>query len=190
MSDGLVSPEAADARHAQEMSHLSVEERGRVYEELHGVDPELQETNVEERLQEFCLELEAQVAQDQVPYIARAMNCDPSYIMGLRLQLMRADYFDPQKAVQRLERFLRGKVAYYGEDTLARPVYLSDLTSDDMRMLESGFFQLLPQRDRAGRVVLVFFDPGESFQPKYLINVVSTDACKPSIYVRARRLLQ
>ena len=172
MSDELVSPEAADARHAQEMSHLSVEERGRVYEELHGVDPELEEANVEERLQDFCLEMESQVAQDQAPYIARAMNSAPSYIMGLRLQMLRADYFDPHKAVQRLERFLRGKVAYYGEDTLTRPVYLSDLNSDDQRMMESGFYQLLPQRDRAGRAVIVFFDLGESFDPKYLINVV------------------
>ena len=38
----------------------------------------------------------------------------------------------------------------------ARPVLFSDLTEEDISVLERGFQQVLPQRDAAGRVVICF----------------------------------
>lgn len=39
---------------------------------------------------------------------------------------------------------------------LARPIVMSDLNENDMAVLQSGFMQILPQRDAAGRIVLCY----------------------------------
>ena len=39
---------------------------------------------------------------------------------------------------------------------LARSILMSDLNDDDMKVLESGFMQILPKPDAAGRGVIVF----------------------------------
>ena len=48
--------------------------------------------------------------------------------------------------------------SYAGDDdeihVFARPVLMSDLTDEDIAVLERGLQQVLPQRDAAGRIVL------------------------------------
>jgi hypothetical protein len=91
-----------------------------------------------------------------------------------RLRFLRADLHDPLKAAVRYCKWLDLLVEFYGEVSLTRPLYLSDLSgagespaksnggnrSDDdaagdaLRLLKEGFVHLLPSRDRSGRRIV------------------------------------
>ena len=54
---------------------------------------------------------------------------------------------------------------------LARSILMSDLNDDDMKVLESGFMQILPKPDAAGRGVIVF-SPYPMTMKNYLNHMV------------------
>jgi hypothetical protein len=60
--------------------------------------------------------------------------------------------------------FLEEKLKLFGPKPLARELLLSDLNQDDMVLLQSGFFSIVPLRDSSGRAVTVTipFFRGES----------------------------
>ena len=70
---------------------------------------------------------------------------------------LRAELFDVPKAVKRLLFFLQKKLELFGEQTLTRDLRLSDLSEDAQHALENGSFQLLPFRDRSGRIIFIEF---------------------------------
>ena len=76
---------------------------------------------------------------------------------------LRADEFDSKKAAKRLVNFMEAKKKHFGEQTLTRSLYLSDLDQDDREALKSGVMQILSVRDRAGRAI--FFE-GHTMYPK------------------------
>jgi hypothetical protein len=53
-----------------------------------------------------------------------------------------------------LVKFMEEKKKLFGAETLTRPLFLSDLSKDDMVCLKSGALQALPARDSAGRAML------------------------------------
>jgi hypothetical protein len=87
---------------------------------------------------------------------------------------LRNDYYDAQKAAMRLVKFMEGMLQYFGPLALTRPVYMSDLDSDDLATLKSGVMQVLPARDRTGRVVACDFMTMMPKCYKRPENVVST----------------
>lgn len=145
-----------DTSLAQEMNALSLQERERKYEELHGVAEVVAETP------EFLVESLQQLEQEllNIPnkqaYV-RAWCINRKYVesRNFRVMFLRADLFDAKKAAARLVRFIEKKVEIFGPDTLARSLRLSDLNEDDLRTLKGGAVQILPSRDRSGR--LIFF---------------------------------
>jgi hypothetical protein len=75
------------------------------------------------------------------------------------LCFLRAEHFNPTKtAVLRLEAFLEGKLQYFGEALLTKPIKFSDLDKDDQACLKMGHMQVLPSRNRAGRAVCCNMD--------------------------------
>eukprot|EP00536_Pseudo-nitzschia_multiseries_P003775 jgi/Psemu1/186608/e_gw1.59.6.1 len=93
-----------------------------------------------------------------VPYHAYrlALSLSPSYVRNpaFRLMFLRSTEGDAKKAAKRLTRHFKTKLRLFGEDRLVRDIVLDDLDDDDMESLRSGGFQVLPQRDAAGRSVL------------------------------------
>ena len=53
--------------------------------------------------------------------------------------------------------FFEQKLHYFGPNSLARPLCLADLDSDSMRVLKSGVFQITPERDTSGRMIVGSF---------------------------------
>jgi hypothetical protein len=144
-----------DAILAQELNQLSMKERELICEEIHGVDEIIEETP------EFIYERLATLDQELhkisfKPAYEQAKKMSEMYVTDYKFRLMflRADSFDPNKAATRLVKFMEEKLKMFGQETLVRPLYLSDLNEDDRVCLKAGALQALPVRDRAGRTVL------------------------------------
>jgi hypothetical protein len=85
-----------------------------------------------------------------------AMELDPEYATSRRLSLafLRSVEGSAKRAAKRYVRHFTTKLDLFGRDKLCKDIELSDLDEYDMEALESGGFQVLDQKDRAGRPIL------------------------------------
>jgi hypothetical protein len=143
----------ADALLAKELNSMSLKERDALYEQIHGVEAIVDETP------DFCDEklLIMDQALLDIPNKPAYDRASPDYVTGrnFRLSFLRADSFDPTKAAMRLVKFMDWTLKFFGPDTLSRPVYLSDLDEETLKFLKAGPFQILPERDRSGRAIVM-----------------------------------
>jgi hypothetical protein len=178
-SDESAPPEAdpsfedMDKLLAEELNQMALEDRELLYEEIHGVDKIVEETSelLAAKMEELGREIPR--IRDKAAYDQAERQC-AEYVNSAKMRLMflRAEYFDAEKAAIRMVMFFEHKLDLFGSDALARPLRLSDMDEDDMACLKSGSVQLLPVRDRAGR--LVFCDLQKPYAPAYknVINMV------------------
>jgi hypothetical protein len=158
MIDKIADSKQVESLLTQELNQMSLKERELTYEEIHSVDKMIDEPTefVTERLEALERELRMipiKPAYDQAERISKLYVTDQK----LRLQFLRAGYFDAKKAALRLVSFMEGKLHFFGPEVLARSIYLSDLEDDDFESLKLGLYQLLPSRDRAGRAILLHY---------------------------------
>lgn len=139
---------------AKNLKQLSTKEREQVYFDLHGVSDAIHETPdfLTEKLREFQERLDA---KPDTPAYDLAHRKDASHVMSrvFRLKYLRADSYEADKAVDRMEGFLTIRIKLFGEDKVTGPITLDDLDEDDLKLAESGWVHRLPLRDRAGRLV-------------------------------------
>lgn len=159
---------------AREMNRLSLKERERTFEEIHGVAQVWEETpeRVAEKLRD--MEVELQKIQQKAAYL-KAWHRDREYVENpkFRLMFLRADRFDPAQAAARLVLFMEKKQQHFGEDTLTRSLQLSDLKADDLVTIKKGAMQVVPKRDRSGRLLCIDFSASEEKSYTSLMSVVS-----------------
>jgi hypothetical protein len=162
-----------DSLIAEAMNSLSVNERDRVYEEVHGVaDQVVHETP--QFLQYKLLEIDQALALiPNKPAFDRAFALAPYYVQGERIKFLRSEQYDPAKAAKKMVNHFQAKSDLWGEDKIHRPIVLSDFTYDDYAFLKSGVAQVLPARDRSGRAL--FFHSFREFAGYYKTheNIVS-----------------
>ena len=151
-----VTTTEADALIAQQLLRLSIQDRERVYHDLHGVSDAVQETPefVAGKLIELGAKLQ-ELPEKKAYETAKAM--DPEYVLkkDFRLKFLRADLFDAQQAALRIARHFEAKLELFGRDKLARDIEQDDLDPFTMDRLYQGGLQILPQRDRAGRRLML-----------------------------------
>lgn len=159
-----------DKAFAAELNQLTFQEREKTWDEIHGVAP------IQEEPQDFVrsklMELQQAIfdtPMDQKRSYLEAWN-DPEsrwYVTSFRFQIqfLRAERFDVRLAAKRLLLCCDKRVQFFGRQTLRRPLCLSDLSVDEQRTLKGGAFQVLSQRDRSGRLV-----------------VIDTSLCGPKLY--------
>ena len=80
---------------------------------------------------------------------------DPAF----RLKFLRAERYDPKLAVARVARYFDLKLKLFGESKLCKDITYEDLDREDIEGLKQGFLQILPQRDAAGRAILLVLPP-------------------------------
>jgi hypothetical protein len=146
---------------AKEMYGLSVEEREKVLEDVHGIA----RASVDEPLD--CVrnslvlleqELSKISTRNKVAFdLAKIQSKEYVSSEKLRLMFLRADSFDAYKAAARMVRFFNEKYELFGADKLTTDIVLADLDPDDTTVLEKGFCQVLAEKDCAGRKVFCFF---------------------------------
>eukprot|EP00934_Nitzschia_sp_Nitz4_P005223 Nitzschia sp. Nitz4//scaffold37_size175936//85170//86912//NITZ4_002048-RA/size175936-processed-gene-0.223-mRNA-1//-1//CDS//3329549794//5213//frame0 len=162
-----VEPNDIDALVARQMADLSLQERDKVFFDIHGVADKVQETPdfLDEKLGEFRLELDRlSLSADSEAY-RLAEEQSPAYVgdAAFQLSFLRADLFDVNKAALRFVRHFQAKLDLFGEALLGKKITQDDLDEDALRVLYSGYTQYLPLRDRGGRLVHVAFrDPSDT----------------------------
>lgn len=140
-----------------ELDKMSLAEQERILFDIHGLpqghndDP----PNIDDYLQE--MEMEIRKVRNKSAYLhAKYVNEDYVNDRAFRLMFLRGDLLDVKVAAQRMVFHFETKKRLFGDgDVLGRDIRLSDLSNDDMAVLESGFLQVLPTRDAAGRTIFV-----------------------------------
>ena len=155
---------AADAELAKEMNALSVEERERVYEDVHGVvssssNKEESFEFIQKLVEEMDVHIQQQSKSKRKAY-ERAIFFKPTIKKDLKLKLLwlRACEYDSEKAALRILKHFKDKLELFGEARLVKDITLSDLSEDDMEVFSRGFTLELPHKDQVGRPILTF-DP-------------------------------
>jgi hypothetical protein len=140
---------------AQELHNLSLKDRNRVYEEIHGVAERLQEDPelVAQRLSQFNLFLFSEIRNKSA--YSSAFQQSPEYVNdpAFRLMFLRSTDFDAYRAAQKVVDHFELKLELFGFEKLARNITLDDLDQKDLECLKSGMIQILPIKDRAGRPI-------------------------------------
>lgn len=164
---------------AKELDKLSLDEHEKILFDVHGIaqnhdeDPD----KIEESLK--CLEEEIQKINEKEVYLeAKSMNPDYVSNRSFRLMFLRSEKYDPKVAAEVIvEHFYVKKLLFGGGEVLARNVRMDDLDQETQEVLESGFSQILPKKDAAGRTVLVLCP---TFAQKYSKNDLVSPLVSPS----------
>ena len=141
---------------AKEMNQLSVQEREFVFEEIHGVS-ETQEETPEfvaasfEAMRTALGEIpkRKKTAYDRASFLKPSLSQDRDFHM----MFLRADRYNPVNAAQRLVKYFELKRSLFDDDKLVKKITSADLDPDDWEVSKCGGLQVLPQKDRAGRLV-------------------------------------
>lgn len=172
----------ADTLIANALQGMSIEEREQVYYKLHGVSdveveetPEFVNTKLEELQQEIwnLTTMGNHHHHQNLPIEAYriAKSCSPQFVSDskFRLGFLRRENYNTQKAAQRLIRYFDFKMSLFGIDQLCQDITYGDLGSDT-DTLRNGFCQLLPERDRIGRPIIIFF-PSQQYSTQCIGEV-------------------
>lgn len=171
---------------ARELTQMSLQERESILHDIHGVsnDIPVEESSPEliaNALNDFITLIRQEEAEtafrkggsSSIPALSSslsssaldlALSINRNYIYNNRsflLLFLRAERFNILLALDRLKIFLQHKLDLFGLDKLCQQrISYSDLTDgEDISALETGALQVLPERDPAGRAIVVFFSP-------------------------------
>jgi hypothetical protein len=168
--EAFVSHEDVDAHLASELQHMTMEARSRLFDEIHGVGTLPPEETSPGLIRE-CLHRMALALEDipDKPAYDEALTYPTSFVNNggdgtttagddnnaYRLSFLRAERFDPRKAAVRMVRMLELLSRYFGPVSLRRFLTFEDLTEEARSFVRCGNLQLLPFRDRAGRMIVM-----------------------------------
>jgi len=157
---------------AYELNQLTFQERESINEEIHGI--RVRNTTIEEtpELLDHCfrqLDIELTKKRSESVIFDRVQRLfgNSTYFntKEFRIMFLRSDFFDCDKAANRICRFADLMYEIHGDYALQRRPKLSDFTDLELEVLELGGYQILPGRDRAGRriVINLAYDNPEGF---------------------------
>jgi len=141
------------------MSKLSIEDQNRVEYTLQNGCDVAEITFLDKVFEELDLAIK-KLETDNDPnyyYYKLARDKDPSYVDDPKFKIgyLRAEHYNALDAAARMFRNLKLKYELFGIEKLTRDIVLDDLGKRAREFLEYGELQLLPKRDRAGRLVII-----------------------------------
>jgi hypothetical protein len=146
-----------EALFAAELSKLSMQERDEVLYDIHGVSDVQDEDPafVQRCFEDLDDAISLLPVFDKMAY-NQARDLDEAYVENedFVLMFLRASSFDIKYAASRIVAFFEAKLELFGPEKLTKDINYDDLDEDDIKCLESGYAQILPGRDRAGRAIL------------------------------------
>jgi len=156
MDENAPSLNELDRNIANELTHLSLQERELAENDLHGINTEREEDPLLLQSDIVSMQKYLDMAKKGTVY-EEAESINPDYVNDrqFRLLFLRADRYDAKEAAERMIRFFALKKELFGRERLCEPITLDDFDSDDMECLNSGYLQVSPHRDTAGRIVMI-----------------------------------
>jgi hypothetical protein len=147
-----------DALYARDMNKLTLDERDKALYDIHGIATAIQENPefVQQKRSGLVAALEALTRKKSEIAYQEAMRQDPTFVTSESFQLMflRADQWDVKISAKKIFHFFHAKLDLFGADLLTQRLRIQHLSKEDRTSLNSGFFQLLPSRDVAGRSII------------------------------------
>ena len=135
------------------MSNLSAEEREKSIYDIYGLNSATEDVDdIKSQLKRLD-----RVIHNITPKASYelAYSTNAEYVRSLRIMFLRAERYNVKKAANRMIGFFERKENLFGAEKLTKDISLNDLDDDDKIALGSGFIQVLPEKDRAGRAVLL-----------------------------------
>ena len=152
--DSNPAPDGIDNLLNTELYNLSLDERGQVFDDIHGVSDDIEETPelISQSLQR--LDEELKLIRDKYAYDF-AYALDPKYVRNrdFRLRFLRACVFDAKATASRIVQHFEIKMELFGKEKLSQDITQDDLDPQDLTMVYSGYYQNIGIRDQAGRGV-------------------------------------
>jgi hypothetical protein len=155
----------AEASNRKKLNDLSMEERDRALHDLHGVadlpkeTPELLSLKLEQLEVELQRQKQRNATSTAYQQATDEAGTDPTkkqYLEKVKLQCLRADSYDVAKTALRVLRCFQLKLELFGSTKLLpQDLGMQHMPKEDLRYLQTGFIQLLSQRDRSGRAILL-----------------------------------
>jgi hypothetical protein len=170
LPENATNIDVVDALIAKQMMKLSVEEREKVYMDLHAVKIGSIETKEAIDAGLDSLNEEIEKLHDKHAYnIAWSVNSKHVENRSFRVAFLRADSFDARKAALRIVRHFQVKLDLFGDDKLVMDIVQDDLDRETMEAMHCGRGQWLDAKDRAGRrIIIIFFD--DQFSTKAMVR--------------------
>lgn len=175
-------------------NQLSSQAREKAAYEMHGVYKPRQETReyvegkVKELQQNLRLQMNTMRADEYLvqPFaLAATQNFEFAFHPVTLERFLRKCDFNVSDAAEAVLRYFQWKLQIWGEGKLGKEIELDDLNDTDIEELKKGYFQILPERDRAGRQINVaIFNSNYPMSP-CAVSVVKKQA---DVTSRASRL--
>lgn len=146
-----------DSLIAKEMFQLSMKEREKALDDVHGIaageseDPNFINSCLM-HLEQSLSAMKANTVYEEAEHLSEEFVRNPHF----RVMFLRAEHYEPHPAAERMLRFFALKKELFGRDKLVRKITLRDMNQDDMECLSSGEGQISPFTDTAGRPVATF----------------------------------
>jgi hypothetical protein len=191
-----VNPSEVDALLAQELNQLSLQDRERTMEEIHGVyyecchnsnhayssrrsiyatNPTEEEQYLKEGLVQLQKELDMMERNETTESYEMALQRNSPLLQSeeFRIRFLFAEDHDPEKAAVRMVNYFDVANELYGSDALMRPITWNDLSENALQIMMTGCIQVAPFRDAAGRRMAVLVkDVGPGFSYRDRVRVV------------------
>jgi hypothetical protein len=165
------TPNSTDKQLAQELNQLTFQERERVSEDIHGVSKIMDEDPdfVDHCLLQMDMEFRRlkKHKKDMSAYES-ALFLAPRIVMDrdFRLMFLRAESFDPKKALNRMVKHFESKLELFGFDKLVKTITQEDLHEDAKDALRLGIIQPISAKDRSGRKIIFASPKYQGYQKR------------------------
>jgi len=155
------------------------EKRGAILDEMHGVKsraipetPQLIESSLNELEEQLNTLISSTISSRNnstttmktekllASHIHAVSTLKSNYVTSkeFRIRFLRHEFFNVEKATTRYLRNLNFIFDLFGDISLLRPLYLTDLSTHEWKYLKKGCEQLLTSRDKLGRRIYVHLD--------------------------------
>jgi hypothetical protein len=157
-----LSSKAVDNLLSAKLNKMSMEQRSDGLYDLHGVADLENETPemIQEKMEEINEALALSCTSNSVDSrdYEKAYSMSREHVEKIKRLCLRAEIYNSEEASARVLRFFTRKRELFGEERLVRDITMRDLGEEATTLLRRGLWQLLPQRDRAGRAILFLYD--------------------------------
>ncbi|KAL3906983.1 MAG: hypothetical protein SGILL_009057 [Bacillariaceae sp.] len=170
----------------QQMQALSVEEQERAMYDLMTENELTLKMEGKQTPQQWMDQMDAAMEHKRRTtggtILQKAMHMNLQFVKDQRWKFLRAEDWNVQRAVDRMGRFFEHKLDLFGEEALCRELTMQDLTPEDKEYWrETGFLQILDERDRTGRPVVIMFGKAQMNVPLDTVIRVCFYLCTISV---------
>ena len=161
---GILTSKEVDALIAMEMNKMTLEEREKVLDDVHGIPIDEEEDPMQLLTWLDSMDCHLQTIKQQATAYELAKARSREYVQKMRIMFLRSDRYQPKDAAERMARFFELKKRLFGVESLTKDITLDDFDSDDLDTLNCGCVQVSPLTDMAGRQIVLFFQKYKAYK--------------------------